>query len=143
MSAKEIIMAMVDGLRNPAYGIDMMTFGSYQTYNTRTGNFLSRPKCFGCAATNTITQISGVKFRKNTIEEVELRAEALRTEDEFLQIFEFAIDKLRCGLIEKYNEHAGDIRIAEIKRGSMRLPYLESDFTDKYLDAYVNLANAQ
>ena len=51
MSAKEIIMAMVEGLRNPVTKIHMGTYGKVE------GDV-----CYGCAATNAICKIGKISL---------------------------------------------------------------------------------
>lgn len=49
MTAKEIILAMVDSLKNPVTKVLMSTFG-----------FKENGICYGCAATNTICKLGGL-----------------------------------------------------------------------------------
>lgn len=60
----EIVHAMVRGLENPAFKVDMNTFGRY---DPETGT------CFGCAAANALAQLRGLK-------KTEAFKEALRQE---------------------------------------------------------------
>ncbi len=140
MTAKEIIMAMVDSLvRPPLVHVDMASWGdARRTWRTL---FLTKT-CFGCAATNTICQISGVKF---TPENIENRAGALNTEAIFLNNFENAINALRQGSIPAYNAYAECAGFALIKTspGTVTLPTLENNYKNFELDAYKWLANQQ
>lgn len=136
MSAKEIIMAMVEGLRNPKCEINMLTFGD--VYEKEEGKFI----CYGCAATNTIMQISGVVLTKDNISDVDDRANAINSDYYFLDMFESAIDSLRCGHITSYNSMAEDCGIAKlISTSYLLLPFLVDNYTEEQLQEYVDFAN--
>ena len=130
MTAKEIIMAMVDGLINPVTKIHMNTFGLYDN-----------GICYGCAATNAICRIGMLH------PEVELKSIAgpkYRNHSELISVFEDAIDCLRNGYIEGYNSLAGQHGFAIIKTPT-KLPEIDNDnYQDpKVIQAYIDLANAQ
>lgn len=86
MKPHEIVMAMVDGLKNVHYKVQMRTFG-----------FNENGVCCGCAATNAIYEISKKKFTVDNIEDRELRANFLECEYYFLNDFEETVDLLRRG----------------------------------------------
>lgn len=165
MSAHDIIMAMVEGLRNPVTKIRMSTFGS-----------LDRDKdnsivCYGCAATNTICKLAGIKnqrlvtaaFRTRTVLGQDLwgteitkavvrsrRIKKLETAeeiDDFLDIFEQAIDNLRQANVSGYNTAARQIGVAQIKYDKTQtwteLPYLNNNYTEEDLQVYQRLAKEQ
>lgn len=91
MSAYDIIMAMVEGLRNPRTRIDMSTFGS-----------IRNGICYGCAATNAILHIMNANG-----EEVKSHVTYTSTcDDSPLYEFECAINDLRCGLLGSCNANA-------------------------------------
>lgn len=139
MSAKGIIMSMVKALKHPPIiNIDMDTFGMVRLSTQNR----SRTTCFGCAATNTICQISGKKFTARNINYVSTRAEFVNADEDFLDDFEDAVDYLRRGNIHGYNEVARELGIAEIGR-HMCLPILENDYTNEDLEPYIELANVQ
>ena len=131
MTAKEIIMAMVEGLKNPVIKVKMDTFGES-----------TKGVCFGCAATNAVCKISGKVFTKENIDE-DFRNQFLKTDGQFLNIFELGIDNLRAGSIRYYNSYAKEIGMAQIKCNGKKLPKLGNDYTPTDLQAYINLANAQ
>lgn len=136
MSAKEIILAMVAGLRNPVTKIDMRTFGEAR----QNGKLV----CYGCAATNTIATISGIKWTpKNIGEGPGDRAKAVKTSYDFLDGFEDAIEGLRVGNISEYNDYAVGHEFAVISVRSHQLPILTNNYTEADLKAYVKLAEAQ
>lgn len=140
MSAKEIIMAMVNGLKNPSTKINMDTFG-YSKHNWFTHGFGLKPICHGCAATNAICQIAGVKFTPDDIAETWTRSSAINSSITFLNLFESAIDELRKGNIFQYNLLASRGKFAKIKNVTeISLPRLENNFSKKQLKVYEELA---
>jgi hypothetical protein len=128
LSAKEIIMAMVNGLRKRHVCVDMSTFGHKSDNGV----------CFGCAATNTLIEVSGIS-----------EEEAINTSELFLSTlisgFEKAIDCLRCGDIYSYNIYSEyGLCIPEIVNPeSIYLPALTDDYTEYDLQQYERLANSQ
>lgn len=123
MTAKEIIIAMVQGLRNPMTIIDMGDFG-----------YRREGVCYGCAATNTICSL---------MEDTEhlMPKEGCRVYFEpIVNDFESAINDLRKGDIEGYNFY-GFAQIKEVE--GIELPYLATNYTQEELDIYEQLANAQ
>jgi hypothetical protein len=86
MKPSEIVMAMVNGLKNAHYNVHMDTFGDYKD-----------GICFGCAATNTICEIFQKKFTIDNILGRKSRADFLECDYVFLCDFEEAIDLLRRG----------------------------------------------
>lgn len=141
LTAKEIILFMVEGLKNPEIEIDMCTFGDVKVVSKWLG-LIKKRKCFGCAATNTICKITGVKFTEENIVSRLKRAEALGTHYNFLDIFEESIDMLRLGKISDYNYLARLGNFSEIEV-ALKMPVLINSFTQIQLQCYVNLANAQ
>lgn len=144
MKASEIVAAMVKGLRRPYTRIDMSTFGNYAPgYNKRLGMLGKRKFCFGCAATNTICAITERKFPRAVIDRRRKRAEFLKTNDDFLFNFEAAIDELRNGSVENYNEYAEDGGFAQISTEiaeNIVLPALHAGYKMKDLRPYALLA---
>ena len=132
MTVKEIIMAMVEGVQNPSVNLDMATYGS-----ARNGI------CFGCAATNTVCKISGKVFDIDNIRGVIDRSILINCDASFLELFENAIDALRQGRIDVYNDDAWNPGFATIEYNGIQLPHLTSNYTPADLQAYINLANAQ
>lgn len=148
MTASEIIMAMLEGLRNPVTKIDMSTYG-----HVRDG------VCFGCAATNAICGIQGLNLRKATsyLKEknrgsgggligVSKTSRDIITDDNvgFMYRFESCINLLRKGDIYAYNQQAEMLGIANIsfyKAGEdFDYPLLDDDYTEEQLVSYENLA---
>ena len=130
MTAKEIIMAMVDGLINPVTKIDMYTFGL--CYNGI---------CYGCAATNAICSIGML----DPDEELQSTGRPkYRKYSGLISGFEDAIDALRNGNIDRYNCLAQEYGFATIIE-STELPEIDNDnYQDpKVIQAYIDLANAQ
>lgn len=126
MSAHDIIMAMVVGLRNPKTKIDMSSFGEM-----RDGI------CFGCAATNAILHIINANE-----EQVKSHVAYIDNYDDSpLRSFECAIDYLRLGRPEFYNENAKRHGFAQITpMPGQELPVLYNNYTEKQLREYEKLA---
>lgn len=132
MSAREIILAMVESLRHPVTKIDMGTFG-----DVKHGN------CYGCAATNVICKIGDVSIDSLYLMKGHFDVEVLKWRKSFLSNFEEAIDFLRRGDLHCYNELAGFSGFAKIKDNDHYLPELDNDFTEEELLCYVALADYQ
>lgn len=137
LSAKEIILAMVRGLENPKVKVDMGTFG----YDDDNG------VCYGCAATNTICEISGHTFKPGEIFFTSDRATAVNTNLSFLDNFERAINALRQGDVDEYNsiaERYGFSLIEDTIGISMpSICVLDTNYTQQQLDIYRLLAFSQ
>lgn len=155
MTAKEIIMAMVEGLKNPALNVNM------DSYLSTNGGGI----CCGCAATNAICFISGRTpapkdlsgfFESKYILELEisgvsenvwskiLYGEYLKEEAAFIRHFETAINALRLGSVVSYNVDASVLGIALIKEHPYKI--LTALTTDNYLEhlqEYEELAEMQ
>lgn len=131
MTAKEIILAMVEGLKNPVTEIDMNTFGKKN----------ERGVCYGCAATNAICKIG------NLDPNIELRGwlPKYSANGGIIAAFEGAIDSLRTGDVDDYNDLAKAYGFAIIEQGYMYLPVLtDGNFNDPFvLQHYIDLANFQ
>ncbi len=133
MTAGEIIMSMVKGLEKPVTKINMSTFGSS-----------NNDVCYGCAATNTICKITDVKFNKLNIKRREYRATAVKSTEQFLELFECAIDELRRGYIDGYNSYAAMGKFRRIQNPTgLELPYIESNYNKNDLNVYKQLAKVQ
>ena len=136
MTAKEIIMAMVEGLENPVTKMDMSTFG-----------YVLKGVCYGCAATNTICKIAGFDEEK-TAKTLKSLLTGFRNsylgDYEFVQSFEFAIDLLRLANIEQCNHYLKNIRLPQIVNPKgIVLPALYDYYTHTQLNEYRKLANSQ
>ena len=131
MSAHDIIMAMVEGLRKPRTEINMGYFGYMRE---------SDGVCFGCAATNAVLHIMDADR-----EEVEYYvANQPFPQVPELEIFEYAIDYLRSGSIDLYNQRAAEIGLAQITHmPGQYLPHLVKDYTEEQLQQYEKLAEYQ
>ena len=130
MTAKEIIMSMVDGLMNPVTKIDMYTFGWYED-----------GICYGCAATNAICRIG---MLDPEVELLSMSGPKYRKYSDLISGFEDAVDCLRNGYIKRYNSLAQKYGFATITE-STELPKIDNDsYQDpEVLQAYIDLANAQ
>ncbi len=137
MTAGEIIMAMVKGLEKPQTLIDMGTYGATRVRDQKI-------VCYGCAATNTVCQISGVKFTPKNIDYTGDRARTIKSSYDFLTNFEWAINELRKGYVEGYNEYAARGKFRRIQNpNNLYLPRLHNDYTQDQLNVYKKLAKTQ
>lgn len=131
MSAHDIIMAMVEGLRQPRTEIDMGTFGDMED-----------GICYGCAATNAILNIMEVK--EDEIKDYIYGCESFADKPSEVCMFESAIDCLRQGNVYQYNRYAMNVGFALIATmPGQVLPRLENDYTEEQLQEYVKLAEYQ
>jgi hypothetical protein len=139
MSAKQIIMAMVEGLENPTTDfIKMSTWGHKD----------SKGVCYGCAATNAICRIAGKNFEYNlqrSDDEGSTRILGSIEEDNpFISTFENAIDSIRCGSIDSANEELAILRLPQIRNyKGYDLPALQDENYLELLHHYVALADRQ
>lgn len=133
MTAKEIIMAMVNGLKHEWTKISMSTFGD-----------VFDNVCFGCAATNAVCEIRQKPYLKEFLVDRTSRAEGLGTSYSFLEGFEIAIDNLRSGSVHDYNLYAKLGMFARIELPpEFYLPRLTSYDWKVNIGYYTELANAQ
>lgn len=147
MSAKQIIMAMVEALTHPPIiNVDMRSFGDVRIVQKARlfGLIPAKTKCFGCAATNTICKISGITLDTSNVECLNKRAQAINSDRDFLSKFEVAINSLRCGSILGYNTALSTTGVAEITNPlDIELPILETNYTNNDLTPYIALADSQ
>ena len=138
MTAKEIIMAMVEGLRNPTTEISMSCYGQ-----------VIEGVCYGCAATNTICNIGGyavedlISYSTKSNSFLSTISREDLTQGEFVGVFEEAINDLRLGEISSYNLRAERHGFATINDNGKTPPYLSSHYTPADLLPYEQLANDQ
>lgn len=143
LSAKELILLMVDSVENPVTKLDMSTYGE-----------VTNGICYGCAATNTILKLSRGKLAPEIICRRSLAdsASSLGVSYQTLVIFEGAINFLRCGYIGDYEAWRlklipmppeEGLRLPEIKQYGIPLPVIENYYTKEDLDAYRKLAELQ
>ena len=136
MSPKQIVMAMVNGLKKVHVRVNMDNFGTYERED-------EERVCYGCAATNTICEIGGVVFTPDTILGRDARRRALDSNYNFIMYFEESIDALRRGNIDIYNYYAkgyGDL--AELPIPVVPLPKLNTEDYLQKLPAYIAYANS-
>ena len=142
LSAKEIILAMVNGLKNKHVEIDISTFGKVIDSDPKKDS----PVFYGCVATNCIIEINdGVIHNLNgTRKERYLSVHPNDIQGRFVMYFETAIDALRKGDIYEYNIRALGNGFAYIKNyQSFNLPVLTENYTEEELSVYIELANLQ
>lgn len=127
LSAHDIIMSMVEGLRNPRTKIDMRYFG-----------YINDGGCFGCAATNTILHIMDAN-----VDETKSHIAAICGYSP-LRDFDYTIDKLRRGNLTYYNILAKALDYAHITPiPGQELPVLDNGYTEEQLQEYEKLAKYQ
>lgn len=131
MTAKEIIMAMVEGLQNPIIKINDIS------------EYVLDGICFGCIVTNTICKISGKTFDKESLRNRSEKCKFIGTDDAFLEYLETSINELSKGHIGDCNYYGNQIGIATITNSDISLPYLDEDYSTEDLQAYIKLANMQ
>jgi len=134
MSVSQIVRAMTAGLRKRHVVVFMDTYGDVSD---------DGKTCFGCAATNTICEITGKVFTPSVIASGLDRAAYINAGYVFLTTFEGMVDQLRCGRLDSYNGFARDIRIATIPESFLdtHLPRLDEDFTEEQLQKYDRFAD--
>lgn len=138
MSAKEIVLSMVDALRNPVVKVDIHSWGEK-----------TNGVCYGCAATNQILKISGFNPEEVLNEwEQPLYSRSNFTEsDEIIALkdvvryFEMAINELRKGNIKDYNRYAVMCGIKELPHSYEKHLYIGNSYTDNDLCEFENFAN--
>jgi hypothetical protein len=130
MTAKEIILTMIEAVKNPVIKLNFDTF-------LRVDNGI----CYGCAATNTICKISNHIFTTDVL--FTGRARVIKTSVVFYSNFEDAIDYLRRGDIEIFNEIADEVGFATIESDGMALPTLTNENYLDNLEPYYKLAEMQ
>lgn len=131
MTAHDIIMAMVEGLRNPRTVIDMKSFGHMEGVI-----------CYGGAATNAILHI--MEASKEEVEDYVRDRGSLVYRPFFVYLLEVVIDRLRRGDVYQLNRYATNFGIAQINPiPGVKFPYLDTDYTEEELQAYVILAEYQ
>lgn len=131
MTAKEIILKMLDGLKNPVMKVNMDTFGE------KIGEV-----CFGCAATNMICKLGEL----NPYEEVggTRNSTQYNMSSSFLSVFEDAINDLRSGYLYEYNGAASYKGFTQIKITTQPPAITNDNYKDpEVLQAYIDLANEQ
>lgn len=134
MTAKEIIMAMVNGLKKEHVKVDINTFGCVED-----------DVCYGCAATNAICEISGKVFTADNIKGWQNRGFFIGRENiNFVAGFETAIDVLRSLNIYYYNRIAEEYGFATIDSnhfGKFNLPQIENDNYKEAIIKWEEFAN--
>jgi hypothetical protein len=132
MSAKEIIMAMVEGLKHPTVKLQMNTFG-----------YKKDGICYGCAATNAVCYIAGKNYKWAKENYGDRLQVSIEKDVDFVEMIEYAIDDLRIGDIHLYNIIANRIGIATISSKGLVLPTLSDSNYLLNLPYYIELANRQ
>ncbi len=150
LTPKQVIMAMVDGLKNPKTKIQMSTFG-YQEGDV----------CYGCAATNALCQLFDINDPVGWLaiidddhdQETVNRTPGFRnsaaklneiTED--IMHFENAVEFLRRGNLLTANFALSELDINPIRYNNeldSALPRLTDSYALEDLEPYIRLAEFQ
>jgi hypothetical protein len=138
-TARQILTALVDGLRKPHYNIDMGSYGSIK--HELDINNKSNVVCYACAATNAITSLTNFKFKPNNIirREYAFASKGIKLVND-INKFEIALDMLRKGFLNGYNNY--EFATIDNPR-NISLPYLKNDYTEKELLVYESLIEDQ
>ena len=104
------LQAMIDGLRLQSqrkdFRVDMTTFGGFSGFGDSGDK--ENPVCFGCAATCTIQQLSGVNFTDSQIFSLSGRSRQTIRNAKDLDEFEDAIDSARLGHLIPIFDYMGN-----------------------------------
>lgn len=128
MTGKEIVMAMVNGLKKQHVEVDMGSYGE-----------IKNGICVGCAATNFICETSGFipshkrHFRGSI--NFGISPSFLDCDYETIDHIESAIDCLRIGNIETYNRYAQMIGMTLLPENE-ELPHLSDHNWQRDLHHY-------
>lgn len=138
-TAREILTALVEGLRNPHYKVNMSTFGFIDQEVNKDNEYSI--VCFACAATNAITSLTDFKFNPSNITHREhaFEAKGIKLIGN-LNSFEMALDMLRKGHLNGYNVF--DFATI-INPRNINLPRLGNNYTAEDLLVYESLINDQ
>ena len=96
-SLADIVDTMIKGLKKEWVKVDMASYG-----------YSEKGVCFGCAATNTLCELTQESFTEYNIEE-DARGKALFITYAELDSFERAINELRQGHADFFLSHLYDI----------------------------------
>lgn len=128
MSSGEIIITMIEAIRNPVTQLRMYSFGR-----------ISEGICIGCAAANFIIKTLGMD-----LEDLKIDGYRYRKIHPSISNLENAIDLLRLGRLDDYNWMAETIDMSPIiNPNKIELPSLGDNFTEKELRIWEKLAKDQ
>lgn len=138
MSAKEILMAVVNGLRAGYVRVDMSTYGG-------TIFDFGEPICVGCAATAFICEVSQERPKACQLDNESSRMDflGLHRNDEnyiFFLNLERAINSLRQGVFYEYNRFAELYGMAKMSE-DLDLPHLGTKTWEKGLEKWERIAD--
>lgn len=140
LTPQQVIMAMVEGLKNPKTIINMGSYGE-----------IKYGECIGCAATNAICHIYNIDDPSEyffTDDEPGFAATKLNQLESLNDIdyFEMAINELRQGGINNCNRRLSILGISPIIFSSELISRLVTLTDENYKDnlqPYIDLANYQ
>jgi hypothetical protein len=135
ITAQNLIIDMIDAIKNPIIGLNMERFYYYDD---------AKERYFGCAAANYIIKKFGPHIiNENQIDNRHVRSDLLGISETDLQTIEYSLNYLRCGLIKMYN----NIKLKEFPEikifTNINLPVLHNKWTEEELEEYRKLAEFQ
>lgn len=140
MRVWEYILAMVEGLRKPKVRINMRSYGYID--ETARGYRV----CFGCAATNTVAHLAGIRWTVNKVQGDMSwlgQAQAVGADADFVRGFESAINALRIGCTRPFSEDLEAMGLEGLPRVFQKyenLPELRNNYTEHQLREYEQFA---
>lgn len=140
MTAKEIILAMVDSLKNPVMQVSMSDWG-----------YEHNGICYGCAAANTICKLGKLDpfIEYGYVENPFMPKRKYFVQSDFIAKFEDAINDLRMGILDDYNYTAyrwgfAEIQVPETWQDWCSTAIYDDNYQDpEALQIYIDLANYQ
>ena len=136
MFVSDIILHMIESLKNPSTKIAMRTYGMKDNNKV----------CYGCASTNFICGLYKIDISKNlpNFENTEhgFSNIGIFKNKEFVGLFELAINDLRNGFLEEFNSIMSYLSLDTIpdKFLDEDLPRLKSNYSLKQLNDYRKFA---
>lgn len=131
LKPSEIIMAMVNGLRNPTLPVNMNYYVSLD-FNKN---------CVGCAAANAICKIDGIGAEEASLGYKVNSLQQHFKNSNFISAFEVAVNNLRLGQIVLCNQDLSLIGLGPIlHKPGIKLPKLTTENYLYNLEPYIELA---
>lgn len=138
LSLRELILAMVEGLRNPTTKIDMGSFGS------KTYKFLGLLEiCHGCAATNALCNLLDIDLRYLKKNRPRVSENFEGKDASFICQLEHAYDILRQGNAKRFIQGLNNMGFNFPNSDNHPwLPYLTVNYRESELKVYEDFANS-
>lgn len=142
LTPKQMIMAMVDGLRKRHVCITMSSYGFIDNDNI----------CYGCAATNALCELGCNSTELPSFNSEDGQGFSEGGLFQMISNFESLVDTLRNGgehilFFNCFNSNCRDYKLQNLKLKFFgfeeELPYLGDNYTEEQLQVYERLANFQ